>query len=384
MAKKSTWSKGLFYLLLLPAAVGLAAWQGWSWWNWASAPVAASTVGSVSQPEQDGAGPNAVGEDAAGSGSIQTIQIQIPPGTPGQQIGYDLESAGLIRSALAWRLWSRWKVLQDGAGGFQAGTYALSPTASLSAIANTIWEGQIVETGFTIPEGWNRRQMAQYFEAEGFFPAADFLAATEAVPRDRFPWLPESIPHLEGFLYPDTYQMPAASISAEAVVDQMLRRFEEAILPVYEQQGSSGRSLLEWVTLASIVEREAVIAEERPVIAGVFTNRLEQGIPLGADPTVEYGLGIEQTPEQPLTYAQVETPNPYNTYINPGLPPTPIASPGIASFEASLKPADTDYLYFVARYDGTHVFSRTLAEHEAAQNQIRDEIDAQAPAARPN
>lgn len=384
MAKKSTWFKGLFYLLLLPAAVGIAAWQGWSWWNWASAPVAASTVSSAEGSGAGGTDPSAPAPESPNVVSAQAIQIQIPPGTPGQQIGYDLEAAGLIRSALAWRLWSRWKVLQDGEGGFQAGTYALSPTDSLAAIADTIWEGRIVQAGFTIPEGWNRRQIAQYFEAEGFFPAADFLAATETVPRDSFPWLPESIPHLEGFLYPDTYQLPAASVTAEAVVEQMLLRFEDVMLPLYEQQASAGRSLLEWVTLASIVEKEAVVAEERPVIAGVFTNRLEQGIPLGADPTVEYGLGIVQTPEQPLTYAQVETPNPYNTYLNAGLPPTPIASPGVASFEATLNPATTDYLYFVARYDGTHVFSRTLAEHEAAQNRIRDEIDAQAPASGSN
>ncbi|MBD0334636.1 MAG: endolytic transglycosylase MltG [Cyanobacteria bacterium Co-bin13] len=358
MTKKSPWVKGLFYVLLLPAAAGIAAWQGWSWWNWASGPVAAASSGS----ELD-----------------QTVQIQIPPGTPGQQIGYDLEAAGLIRSATAWKLWSRWKALQDGAGGFQAGTYALSPVDPLSAIANSIWEGEVVQTSFTVPEGWNRKQMAQYFEAEGFFPAADFLAATETVPRDRFPWLPETVPHLEGFLYPDTYQLPAASITASSVVEQMLTRFEQVALPLY-QQTAAADSLLDWVTLSSIVEKEAVIPEERPLIAGVFAKRLEQGMTLGADPTVEYGLGIEQTPEQPLTWAQVETPSPYNTYLNPGLPPTPIASPGLASLEASLNPQDTDYLYFVARYDGSHVFSRTLAEHEAAQAQIRDAIDAQTSA----
>lgn len=356
MAKTSSWTKGLFYFLLLPAAVGAAAWQGWAWWSWASAPVVAAADSAASQ-----------------------VQIQIPPGTPGQQIGRDLEAAGLIRSALAWKLWARWKGFKDDAGGFQAGTYALSPTEPLPAIAEVIWQGQVVQSSFTIPEGWNRKQMAEYFEAEGFFPAADFLAATETVPRDRFPWLPNTVPHLEGFLYPDTYQLPAASLTPTLVVEQMLSRFEQVALPLY-QQGAAGRGLLEWVTLASIVEKEAVVAEERPLIAGVFAKRLAENIPLGADPTVEYGLGIEQTPEQPLTWAQVETPSPYNTYLNPGLPPTPIASPGQLSLEASLNPPATDYLFFVARYDGTHVFSRTLAEHEAAQAQIRDAIDAQAPA----
>jgi UPF0755 protein len=244
----------------------------------------------------------------------------------------------------------------------------------MTAIAEIIRSGQVVQTSFTIPEGWNRRQMAAYFQAEGFFSADAFLAATEQIPRDRYPWLPDRIPHLEGFLFPDTYQLPAEEVTPAAVVDTMLSRFETTALPIY-QQAKTDLSLLEWATLASIVEKEAVIADERGVIAGVFTNRLKQNIPLGADPTVEYGLGISQTREQPLTWAQVGTPSPYNTYINPGLPPTPIASAGQASLEATLAPEQTDYLFFVARYDGTHVFSRTLAEHEAARDAIRATID---------
>jgi UPF0755 protein len=194
------------------------------------------------------------------------------------------------------------------------------------------------------------------------------------VPRDRYPWLPEGIPHLEGFLFPDTYQLPAEGVTPEAAVDIMLRRFEAIALPLY-QQASTDYSVLEWATLASIIEKESVVPEERGVIAGVFTNRLEQNIPLGADPTVEYGLGITQTKEQPLTWAQVAIPSPYNTYINPGLTPTPIASAGLASLEAALAPEPTEYLFFVARYDGTHVFSRTLTEHEAARDAIRATID---------
>jgi UPF0755 protein len=155
----------------------------------------------------------------------------------------------------------------------------------------------------------------------------------------------------------------------------MLKRFEEVALPLYEN-GASAYSLLEWVTLASIVEKEAVVPDERDQIASVFARRLQEGITLGSDPTVEYGLGIVQTPENPLTFDQVETPNPYNTYINAGLTPTPIASPGVASLEASVNPAPTEFLYFVARYDGTHVFSRTLDEHESAQGEIRDRVDS--------
>lgn len=352
-ANGSNWVRLGFLGLIVPVAAGIAAWQGWAWWSWATSPV-------VSEPTEQS--------------TDQTVQIQIPPGTPGQQIGQDLEAAGLIRSALAWKLWSRWQARQ-APGGFQAGTYALAPTSSMPDIAEMIWTGQVVQTSFTIPEGWNRRQMADYFEQEGFFSADEFLAITEDIPRERFPWLPDGLPHLEGFLFPDTYQLPAEGITAAQVRDVMLQQFETVALPLY-QPDATNLSLLDWVTLGSIVEKESVVAEERGIIAGVFTNRLEQNIPLGADPTVEYGLGITQTPEQPLTWAQVGTPSPYNTYINPGLPPTPIASPGKASLEATLAPDDTDYLFFVARYDGTHVFSRTLAEHEAAKNSIRETINS--------
>lgn len=356
-------AKVIFVFLLVPAALGVAGWQGWAWWSWATAPVASSIApGDVTVEETPT-------EEAAA-----TVQIQIPSGTPGQQIGRDLEIAGLIRSRLAWDLWSRWQNFRQD-GSYQAGTYALSPSQSLQEIAAQIWSGEVIQTTFTIPEGWTREQMAASLEASGLFPASAFLAATQQIPRDRYPWLPQTLPHLEGFLYPDTYQIPVEVVTPEAIVDLMVARFEAIALPAY-QSADVSYSLMEWVTLASIVERESVIPEERSPIAAVFNRRLVEGIPLGADPTVEYGLGVTQTPEQPLTLAQVRTPSPYNTYINPGLPPTPIASPGLASLEASLNPPETEYLYFVARYDGTHVFSRTLEEHEAAQARIRDAIEA--------
>ncbi|MFZ4640741.1 MAG: endolytic transglycosylase MltG [Nodosilinea sp.] len=336
-----------FFSLLFPLAAGLAGWQGWAWWSWAISPVSP-------------------GEDPA----HQTVQIQIPPGTSGQQIGEDLEAAGLIHSSLAWKIWSRWQAQQSPGGGFQSGTYALAPTRSMTDIARTIWKGEVIQATFTIPEGWNRRQMATYFEQQGYFKASEFLAITENIPRQKYPWLPEGIPHLEGFLFPDTYQLPAEKLTPELVRNRMLDRFEATALPLY-QKSKTNVSLLDWVTLSSIVEKEAVVADERSTIAGVFTNRLRQRMPLGADPTVEYGLGISQTPDKPLTWAQVGTPSPYNTYINQGLPPTPIASPGLASLKATLSPANTDYMFFVARYDGTHVFSRTLKEHEAAKQAIR-------------
>lgn len=351
----STW---FFFLILLPATLGIGAWQGWSWWSWAQSPVVRSSS-------------SALGED-------KTVQIQIPPGTAAQQIGKDLESAGLIRSSYAWKLWTYWLRFNDKQGGFKAGTYRLSPTQPLPTIAQKIWTGEVMQLSFTIPEGWSLQQMATYFESQGFFKAQDFLNAASQIPKEQYPWLPNDLPHLEGFLYPDTYQLPSDRISPQQVIQQMLSRFEQVALPLYQQgRNQTNLTLYEWVTLASIVEKEAVIPEERHRIAGVFTSRLQKGMRLETDPTVEYGLGIRQTVNQPLTFAQVRTPSPYNTYLNPGLPPTPIASPGVASLKATLDPEKTDYLFFVARYDGSHVFSRTLAEHEAATAAIRRQINAQ-------
>ncbi|MBW4497287.1 MAG: endolytic transglycosylase MltG [Oscillatoria princeps RMCB-10] len=339
-------------LLVLVAGLGIGAWQGKLWWEKASAP--------VSQ------GPQA-----------QPVRFRIEPGTPALLIGQKLESAGLIRSEMAWRLWARWLLLQNSSTEFKAGTYKLSPAQSLQEIATQILTNKVVTVSFTIPEGWSLKQMAAYFESEGFFPAADFLAASKQIPKDQYPWLPDGLPHLEGFLYPDTYQLIGDDITPTAVIRQMLNQFQVLALPIYQNSPKKSElNLRDWVTLSSIVEKEAVVPAEAPTIAGVFTRRLELGMTLGSDPTVEYGLGVTQTPDKPLTYAQVGTPSPYNTYLNPGLPPTPIASPGLRSLKATLSPEETEYLYFVARYDGTHVFSRTLAEHETAQARIHNERDA--------
>lgn len=340
------WGVAAGFLLL-----GIGTGASWLWWNSAIAP----------------------------RGSGQSITVQIPDGASADDIGRQLQAAGLIRSFPAWKLWVRMAAARGGGDGFQAGTYELSPQASLPALAEVIWTGQVKQASFTIPEGWSLKQMAAYFEQQGWFSADAFLKVTTQIPAERFPWLPQNSPHLEGFLFPDTYQVPIEQRSDPAkIVHIMLQHFERQAVPLYQQrQGLADLSLQDWVILSSIVEKEAVVPQERSLIAGVFWNRLRQGMALGSDPTVEYGLGIRQTEDQPLTFSQVETPTPYNTYINPGLTPTPIASPGLASLKAVLSPELTDYLYFVARYDGTHVFSKTLAEHEQAQNKIWDQKDAE-------
>jgi UPF0755 protein len=305
------------------------------------------------------------------------VTVQVPEGASADSIGQQLYQAGLIHSVMAWKIWARLATFKQGQGSFQTGTYELSSQSSLNDLAKTIWTGKVKQATFTIPEGWSLKEMGAYFEKEGWFSANDFLKAAGQIPRDRFAWLPEDIPLLEGFLFPDTYQIPVEGRTPSAVITTMLRHFETQALPLYQKrQGLSNLSLKDWVTLSSIVEKEAVVPQERPLIAGVFWNRLRLEMTLGSDPTVEYGLGIRQTQDQPLTLAQVRQPSPYNTYVNAGLPPAPIASPGLASLKAVLEPEQTENLYFVALYDGTHVFSKSLADHERAQATIRDREDA--------
>ena len=359
--------KWLFYLVVLPSTLGLFGWQGWLWWSWASSPVTAAVETSTS--------------DEAEAASGNEIIVEVPAGTSAKQIGDLLVESGVIRSAQAWDLWTRWQTFQNRAGGFQAGTYALTASQPIGTIADKIWEGDVLKANFTIPEGWAITQMAQYFDEKGWFSADAFIEATRQVSREQYPWLPEESVtprgiNVEGFLFPSTYYI-ADNPTPEMVVDQMLGQFERTALPLYqENQEQTPYTLLEWVTLSSIVEREAVVQEERPTIAAVFARRLREGIPLATDPTVEYAFGIKQTPERPLTYAEVGTPHPYNTYVNVGLPPGAIAAPGVASLEASLNPGDTEFLYFMARFDGTHIFSSTLNQHESARDSIGARIKA--------
>ncbi|BAC89071.1 endolytic transglycosylase MltG [Gloeobacter violaceus] len=310
--------------------------------------------------------------------TAKAVRVVLPTGSGSLRIGQNLADAGAIRSAWAWLalVWVRgWQ------NDLKAGTYEIPPGRSLIAVADQVRRGETLRFRYRIIEGWNLAQMASYFEQLGYFRTREFLALTSGPGMIRPAWLPEGLDRLEGFLFPSTYELPAETLGARAAVNQMLSTFEKTALPLWRARVKPARSLKDWVALASLIEKEAAVGEERATIAGVFANRLRLGMPLASDPTVEYAFGIRQTADTPLTYAQVLKPSPYNTYINPGLPPTPIASPGLASLEAALAPALTPYLYFVARYDGTHVFSRTEAEHEQAKRQIRAERRAGAGAA---
>jgi len=355
MPKKSfNW---LLYGVAVPLTILVAGIVSSSWWVWASA--APSNFGAK-------------------------IRLTISDGMPTQAIAQELESAGVIRSSLALRLWVMWQSLRSSDSvALRSGTYDFATNQSLPEVVAQIQTAKSSEVRFTIPEGWSIAQMASLFEEQGFFASKDFVIAAQRSSPRRRNWLPEDIPSLEGFLFPDTYQILPSEATPDRIIDLMLNRFEEVALPLY-QDNQAGKpkvkiSLKDWVTLASIVEKEAVIESERRIISGVFWNRLRQNKRLESDPTVEYGLNIRQTPENPLTLEQVRTSSPYNTYLNEGLPPGAIASVGLASLKATLDPATTDYFFFVAKFDGSHVFSRTLEEHEKALQAIDKKIQQKTP-----
>lgn len=309
---------------------------------------------------------------AAAPGS-PTRMFSVASGSGVQQIGSALKDQGFIRSALAFRILAK---ATGSEGKIKAGLYALTPAMSPREILRGMVQGKAEQTRVTFPEGYALRQMAQVLERQGLGSAERFLELATKPERftDRFPWLAE-LPEgatLEGFLFPDTYEYGGTQIPEEALIALMLSRFEQVGLAAYDAARSPRLDLFRTMTLASIVELEAQSPPERPLIAGVFYNRLKARMPLGSDPTVEYALGWKQG-SKGLSFKDVKVDSPYNTYRNAGLPPGPIANPGLASLKATLNPQETSMLYFVARGDGTHVFTRTYAEHLSAQRRIRQQ-----------
>jgi len=345
MTKKKT------NLLLLGTV--LAIFGAGAWWLWA-----------IAAPSSD------FTNQSLNHSLNQRVKLEINKGESTQTIASKLESAGIIRSGLALRIWVKYQEIKGDRSSLKAGTFEFTGNQSLAAVVEQIQTQVPQEIVFTVPEGWSIAQMAEYFEQKGFFTATDFIKATKTN-LDRKPWLPVEIVSLEGFLFPDTYQISLDLATPDAVIELMLNRFEEVALPLAK---STDLSLQEWVTFASMVEKEAVLDQERVLIAGVFWSRLRRGMRLESDPTVEYALNIKQTIDQPLTLKQVRTPSPYNTYLNTGLPPGAIASPGLKSLKASLNPQETDYLFFMARYDGSHIFSRTFEEHQAAIETVSQDL----------
>ncbi len=301
--------------------------------------------------------------NAAAAGD--TVVVVIPPGMTTKAIGELLDSKGLLRSAALFRA----VVSIEGAGGkLQAGEYVFSKAMTAREIVGKLVRGETGYRQFTIPEGFTIDQIAALLESQNIVPAAKFKAyAAGAVPYDYINPAANVKYKSEGFLFPDTYRISSGT-GEEQIFKMMAAQFDRQFTPAMRSRAAElGLSVRQVVILASLVEKEAQQAKERPVIAGVFLGRLKQEMPLQSCATIQYILGYAK-PE--LTVQDTELPSPYNTYRNMGLPPGPIASPGLAAIQAVLYPAATDYLYFVAGKDGSHVFSRTYEEHLAAIDQV--------------
>lgn len=300
----------------------------------------------------------------------EVIRIELPLGSSVESISKQLEQKGVIKSGLAFRIYSKLEGLEDK---YKAGIYYLDSGMDIEEITNLIQHGkgfkEIVK--FTIPEGYEVRMIVDRLVEFGLGEKDRFFDVINNYPFD-YDFLQNisnnTVP-LEGYLFPDTYEVYKEA-KEEEIIEKMLERFDNIFIDDYKKRASElNMSVNEIVTLASIIEREAKADEERKVVSSVFHNRLNINMMLRSCATVQYVL---KERKEVLLYKDLEVESPYNTYKNLGLPPGPIASPGIKSIEAALYPDDTDYLYFVANKDGTHFFSKTLNEHLEAQKRINN------------
>jgi len=294
---------------------------------------------------------------AAGAAPVLVV---VPPGATTPAVGATLHAAGLIRHPLVFRA----LVLVRGVGAsLKAGSYAFEGPLSLEEVLERLVRGESVRRDLTFPEGRNLEEMAEIAGRFGLDAEAFRTAAADPAPiRDLDPEASD----LEGYLFPDTYDVPPRADAEASLVARMVRRFREVIAPERERIAASGLTLREVVTLASLVELETARADERARIAAVFLNRLGRGMRLQTDPTVIYALRQAGRWDGNIRKRDLDIDSPYNTYREAGLPPGPIGSPGREAILAVLAPAPVKDLYFVSRNDGSHHFSETLAEHERA------------------
>jgi UPF0755 protein len=300
-----------------------------------------------------------------GEGDGELVRLRVPRGASFAAVADTLSTRGLIGTPALFRLYAR---ITGVAGRVKAGTYEFHRGAGWGHLLDALEEGRVLNVRITIPEGWEARRIAERIAEVSQTDVDSVAALLDDSAYARSFGVPG--PTLEGYLYPATYTLPL-----EAPVDTVVARLVDTYRRVWTEErraAAAAQSLSERdvVTLASIVEKEARVAEEMPVIAAVYRNRLRVGMPLQADPTVLYALGGHR---ERLLYAAMDSvqDHPYNTYAHAGLPPGPIASPSERAIDAVLEPANVNYLYFVARPDGSHIFSRTLAEHNRARTEVR-------------
>jgi UPF0755 protein len=314
----------LFVLILLLAAVG------WIYW-------------SLYTPYQKFQAPG--------------VFVDIPKGASERTISHLLAQQGVVRSEWAFDALCRYRSHRT----LEAGEYFFDHPQTAFAVFDTLAEGRVFELSVTVPEGFNSFQIADLLESKGLTTREAFLAAAAdpAPVRDIAP----TAPNVEGFLFPATYDFPHHT-TPEQIISAMTDHFRaEWNTLISTDPLNQGRTPLQIVTLASLVESETPKPGERPIIAGVFLNRLRKRMALQCDPTVVYALEMKGAYRGSLTLPDLRVDSPYNTYRYPGLPPGPIANPGETSLRAALHPAAVDFLYFVADTEGGHLFARTLSEH---------------------
>ncbi len=302
--------------------------------------------------------------DSAAGDPDAKVDLTVESGASAQSVIDQLVDAEVLDNGSLLRNYMRYRGLDVG---IQAGSYEVSGAMTIRELASTLQTARAPEVVVTIVEGWRLEQIADAIDASGLeFSGQAFLAAARAPLADHE--LAAATDSLEGFLFPDTYRLePNSSPEAflKTAMDNFTRRVNPALRQSFELQGLT---LSQAVTLASIVEREAIVPEERPLIAAVFLKRWRSGLPLEADPTVQYPLGRQPDGnwwKSPLTLLDLEVDSPYNTYRHDGLPPAPIAAPGLASLEAVGTPIETSFLYFRAACDGSgrHQFAETFEQH---------------------
>lgn len=309
-----------------------------------------------------------------GTGSGDPIRFVVPQGSSFAQIADTLAARDIIGNKTAFKAYAR---VKGASSSIKPGTYAFRHGTSWDRILGDMKAGRVLTAKLVIPEAFDVFELApRIAQVTGLQPDSVLAVLTSTKSPARF-GVPG--PTLEGYLYPATYNFPI-NVSLDSVLHRLTKTYRHAWNAARRARADSIQmSERDAITLASIVEREAKKLDEMPIMSAVYQNRLRIGMPLGADPTVQYALGVHRAH---LSYAAIDSvaDNPYNTYRVKGLPPGPIGSPSERAMDAAIYPAVSDYLYFVARPDGSHVFTRSLDEHNRAKAQIQRARDAAARA----
>jgi UPF0755 protein len=296
------------------------------------------------------------------AGSGDPVRFDVAKGTPAREVAEKLEHCGLIRSTLLFRIAL---VVTKSERHIKPGSYLIDPKSTMMEVLTQLKKGDYKLRLVTVPEGLVLKEVALVMEKNGVAKVQEIIDAS----MDRHYMIEgKKLASLEGYLLPDTYDIPR-DYGAGEVLDTMVKAFERSVVPVYETRKNSlpcRLSLHQVVTLASMVEREAQVPSERPVIAMVYYNRLKKHMKMECDATIQFALGKQK---MILKYSDLRVASPYNTYLHKGLPPGPIANPGLECIRAALNPSPCDYLFYVrndVKNDGSHIFSRTFQEHNEA------------------